>query len=62
MVISFNVSVCLFFFFVFLWGEKAEVTVAVLPFLITGELWIVQAHRFVKFIRVSIICYISSEI
>ena len=38
----------------------AEVTVAVLPFLITGEVWIVQAHRFVKFIRVSIICYISS--
>ena len=33
-------------FFFFRWGEKAEVTVAVLPFLITGEVWIVQAHRF----------------
>ena len=55
MVIFFNV-------FFFWWDEKAEFTVAVLPFLITGEVWIVQAHRFVKFIRVSIICYISSEI
>ena len=41
--------VCLFLFcfdFVlfFSWSEKAEVTVAVLPFLITGEVWIVQAH------------------
>ena len=33
-------------FFFFWWGEKAEVAVAVLPFLITGEVWIVQAHRF----------------
>ena len=34
--------------FFFWWGEKAEVTVAVLPvpFLITGEVWIVQAHGF----------------
>ena len=32
--------VCVFF----LWSEKAEITVAVLPFLITGEVWIVQAH------------------
>ena len=32
--------------FFFSWGEKAEVTVAVRPFLITGEVWIVQAHRF----------------
>ena len=30
-------------FFFFPWGEQAEVTVAVLPFL-TGEVWIVQAH------------------
>ena len=28
--------------FFFWWGEKAEVTVAVLPFLITGEVWVVQ--------------------
>ena len=32
-------------FFFLWWGEKAEVTVALLPFLITGEGWIVQAHR-----------------
>ena len=32
------------FFFFFWWSEKAGVTVAVLPFLITGEVWIVQAH------------------
>ena len=51
------------FFFFFWWNEKAEITVAVLPFLITGEVWIVQAHTgFVKFIRVSMICYISSDI
>ena len=35
-------------FFFFCRGEKAEVTVAVLPFLITGEVWIVQAHGFCK--------------
>ena len=34
------------FVFFFWWSEKAEVTVAALPFLITGEVWIVQAHRF----------------
>ena len=53
--------VCLFV--CFWWSEKAEVIVAVLLFLITGEVWIVQAHTdFVKYIRVSIICYISSDI
>ena len=39
----FFVLFCLFCF-VFWWSEKAEVTVAVLPFLIKGEVWIVQAH------------------
>ena len=34
------------FFFFFRWAENAEITVAVLPFLITGEVWIVEAHRF----------------
>ena len=33
------------FFFIW-WGEKAEVIVAVLPFLITGEVWIVQVQGF----------------
>ena len=54
---------CCCFVLFFWWNEKAEITVAVLPFLITGEVWIVQAHTgFVKFIRVSIICHISSDI
>ena len=37
--------VCVFFFW---WGEKAEVTVAVLSetFLFTWKVWIVQAHKF----------------
>ena len=32
--------------FFFWWDGKAEVIMAVLTFLITGELWIVQAHGF----------------
>ena len=36
----------MFFFLFFFLGEKAEVTEAVLPFLITWGVWIVQAHGF----------------
>ena len=50
--------------FFFWWGEKAEVTVAVLPFLITGEVWIVQAHRFceIHLCKYNLLYFISNLI
>ena len=50
--------------FFFWWGEKAEVTVAVIPFLITGEVWIVQAHRFyeIHLCKYNLLYFISNLI